>query len=121
MTQKSKLRLTDKEIEALGKKMAEKKNTAAAKAFEALAAENLPEAKSICAQLKKLPEKVLDALYTNRYSRSQFTPGYVAMLLTGKSDDRENRTARASDFESEIILAAHDCKTLGELCKKLGI
>lgn len=118
-TSKKKLRLTDKEIEALGKQLAKKVNLEQLNRREAAAVKNLPAAKAICEKLKTLPDKVLDALYSNRYSRGQFTPKYVAGLITEREPERDE--ARSRDFESEIVLKAHECSTLSELCKKLGI
>lgn len=115
----TKLRLTDKEIEAIGKKMAQKANAEIEKSFAELANKKIGEAKNISTILKSLPSKVLDALYSNRYSRGQFTPTYISCLLV--EENKPTESFSKGDFESEIVLKAHDCKTLGELCKKLGI
>lgn len=113
------LKLNDKEVSALAKKLAEKKQKTIASANKAIVKKYLPEAKKIMAQLATLPSEIIDMLYEHRYSRSGYNAETVARKLAGS--EVETDKVSPEPFESDVILAAHDCTTMAALCKKLEI
>lgn len=116
------VKLTDKEISALAKKVgmvAQKANTAAK---AELVKKKVPEAKKILAVLNALPEQVLHYLYHNRYQKGSVTAHSIAGTLVEKTeeDGYDNRKVQEM-LEADVILAAHECPSMAALCKKLGI
>lgn len=116
-----KFRLTDKEIQALAKKLAEKRNLEIAKQFNAKASKKIPEAKKIVATLNALPDCVLGFLYSNRYSRQNVSPSRIAKVLLSNDEDGETtvKEVRGSDLENDVVLAAHGCTSMMAYAKNL--
>jgi hypothetical protein len=114
------VKLTDREVSALATKLADKRQKGINAAFKKAAQKRLPEAKRILQQLNGLPEKVLEYLYSHRYNKGTLTATKLAEFLHGDEEGNPENT-RNRDLEPEIILLAHDCNTMAQLCKKLGI
>ncbi len=113
------VKLTDKEITALAKKMQLKQETINCQKRKEQATKKLPEAKKILQALNQLPDAVLEHLYNKRYSRGSVTAQSIAHIIC---DPIEVSCAKGNeDYESEVVLAAHDCKSMAELCTKLKI
>jgi leucyl aminopeptidase (aminopeptidase T) len=113
------LKLTDKEISALAKKIADKKQKEATKKITEAAKKKLPEAKKISAMISSLPEEVINLIDETRYDKGRRTVQNIADRLARKEELLEK--IEAKNYESDVILAAHGCTTLTQLCSKLGI
>lgn len=113
-------KLNEKEISALAKKIADKKNAEIKSKKQAFAKAKMPEAKKIKGILDSLPETVLAWLYSTRYGRGSVTVASIANTLA-KANEDDYCEIKSEKFESDVILAAHDAKDMSTLCKKLGI
>lgn len=113
------IKLTDKEVAALAKKVSEKKGAAAKSVMAAKAKAKIPEAEKYLKALKGIPEPVLDFLYENRWSRTNVTASELAKRLVPKSG--ESLKEDMESIQADVTLAAHDCTSMAQLCTKLGI
>lgn len=113
------LKLTDKEISALAKKIADKRLKEASKKLAEAAKKKLPEAKKMAAIIASLPPEVINLIDETRYDKGKRNAQTIAERLARKEEALEK--IEAKDFESDVILAAHGCTTLTQLCSKLGI
>jgi ubiquinone biosynthesis protein Coq4 len=116
-----KLKLSDKEISALAKKVLEKRNKERRAKVEAAAKLKVADAKKYIDALNKLPPEVVDYIYNNRWSRSKISPLDRAKMMVSKDHGEYTDSERSVAFEADVTLAAHDCTTLTQLCRKLGI
>ena len=112
------LKLTDKEIQALAKKLEQAKNKKLAYANSLKAKAKIPEAKKIIQTLNTLPDAILSELYDTRYQNGRLSVNRVSELLLG---DEIERQVKSHELEADVILAAHGCTTMSALCKKLDI
>jgi len=113
------LKLTDKEISALAKKIADKKQKEALKKLGEAAKRKLPEAKKLAALIESLPQEVISLIDETRYDKGKRNAQNIADRLARKEEVLEKIDAK--NYESDVILAAHGCTTLTQLCSKLGI
>lgn len=120
--EKQRLKITDKEIYALVKKVQAKQKNAVAKKDKEAAKKFYPEAQKLIKQLNEMPDYILQWLYNNRYNCGKVDKQALAIILLKKNEDYEVEAIQTTDeIESDIVLAAYSCKTLSELCYKLGI
>lgn len=113
------VKLTDKEVSALARKVGDQKRKEAAAKLAVKVKAKLPQAKQLLDSLKSMPDEVIAFLDDTRYSRSERTPTKLAEKLARKEEAIEKIEDRT--FEPDVVLAAHDCTTMTALCKKLGI
>lgn len=113
------LKLTDKEISALAKKLADNKKKEASKKIADAAKRKLPEAKKLLTIINSLPEEVISMVEETRYNKSSRNAQAIADRLARKEEILDKIESR--DLEPDVILAAHNCNTMAQLCGKLGI
>jgi hypothetical protein len=113
------VKLTDKEISALARKIADKNRKEAAAKLAVIVKKKLPHAKQLLDSLKSMPEEVISFLDDTRYNRHERTPIKLAERLARKEEALEKIDDKS--FEPDIILTAHSCTTMAQLCSKLGI
>lgn len=118
----AKLKLTEREIEALVSKVKDKivlkQKTQKADAAKKL----LPRARSISKSIMAIPDEVMEYLYENRYAMptSALTdPIKIAETLVKKTPEMAEPDTR--NIKADIVLVAHNCTTMQQLCAKLGI
>lgn len=117
------VKLTDKEVTALAKKVQDKQKKVINTKRETAIKLKLPEAKKIIKQLEGFDDSVLDVLYNCRYSRT--TPGQLLRNLAGALVDNGSTQKDEYDeqktIEADIVIAANGCKDMATLCKVLAI
>lgn len=113
------VKLNDKEISALAKKIADKKKKDAEKRIAEVAKKKLPEAKKIITMIQNLPDVAIDFIDNTRYDKKYRTAQGLAERMARKEELMEKIDQK--DYEPDIVLAAHGCSSLADLCKKLGI
>lgn len=113
------IKLTDKEVSALAKKVGDLKRKEVAAKLAVKIKAKLPLAKQLLDSLKSMPDEVIAFLDDTRYSRSERTPVKLAERLARKEEMIEKIDDHS--FEPDVVLAAHDSTTMTALCKKLGI
>lgn len=109
------VKLTDKEVQALASKIQKKDAAKIEETIKRQAKQKLPQAKKIIAELEKMPDEVMGFLY-----RHSFHKGISPQLLARALAEKQPSTDR-KDYEADVILAAHNCTTLEQLCRKLGV
>ncbi|WP_276483595.1 hypothetical protein [Paraflavitalea pollutisoli] len=112
-------KLTEKEIQALSKKVAAQKTEAINAKNKAAIKAKMPQAKMIMTTIQALPEPVRDYLTDHRYSSQAVNQEAIARVLA--KVDLDTTKVSADEFEADIVLAAHGCTSLSQLCKKLKI
>src|SRR5690349_18562364 len=108
------VKLTDREVSALAKKIGDKKRKEAAAALAVTVKKKLPEAKQLLDSLKSMPDEVIAFLDDTRYSKSDRTPAKLAERLARKEETIDKIEDRS--FEPDVVLTAHDCTTMTQLC-----
>ena len=113
------VKLTDREVSALAKKIGDKRRKEAATKLASVVKTKLPQAKQLLESLKAMPDEVISFLDDTRYSKSERTPAKLAERLAKKEEALEKIEDR--NYEPDVVLAAHDCSSMTQLCKRLGI
>jgi ribosome-binding protein aMBF1 (putative translation factor) len=113
------VKLTDREISALARKIADKKRKEASARLATVTKTKLPQAKKLLDSLKSMPDEVISFLDDTRYSKHERTPAKLAEKLARKEEVLERIEDKT--FEPDVVLAAHSCSSMGQLCNKLGI
>lgn len=113
------VKLTDKEISAIAKKLADQKKKVANKKIAEVTKRKIPEAKKLLSLIESLPDEVVQLVEETRYNKSSRNVQVIAERLARKEEMLDK--IESKDFEPDIILAAHSCNSMAQLCTKLGI
>lgn len=116
----SKFSITQKETEALARKLQIKAKSLYDKEFTAAAKKLEPKAREVLELVKKIPDSVAKELLSYSCRNNSISIREISKLLV----DKTKLTAKVSDikdYEVEVTLAANGCRSLADLCRKLGV
>ncbi len=113
------VKLTDREVTALAKKIADKRQSEASKKLAEAAKRKMPEAKKIWSMIQSLPSEIIEFIDETRYDKGKRSVQGIANRLARM--EKSDVDVRSKDYEPDVVLAAHGCNTMSQLCEKLGI